>query len=181
MKSHSFSSEGIVLAKKNYGEADKILWIYSKNYGRISVIAKGLRRVKSRKRGHVEVFNLIKFQAAGGRGLDILTEAEVIDSFKEIRKSLKKISLAYYFAEVVGRITHEREQNIELFNLVLSTLEKLKTAKLLKKLRLDFINSLLVLLGYWPLNQELINPDAKLEEVIERQIFSVRVGKMMIQ
>lgn len=181
MKLHSYSSEGIVLARRNYGEADRILSVYTKNHGRISLIAKGIRRPKSRKRGHLEIFSYIRFQAATGRGLDLMTEAEVIDDFKEIRKNLKKVSLAYYFCEVVGKITHEGEVNERLFDLILENLEKLKSETELKKLRLDFILRLLILLGYWPTGKPLLDIDNKLEEVIERQINSVRVGKMMLK
>lgn len=179
MKPRNYTSEGIVLARKNYGEADRILSVYSKNYGRISLMAKGTRRPKSRKRGHIEVFNYIKFQAALGRGMDIMTEAEIIDDFAEVRKSLKKISLAYYLSEVVGRISHEGEPNNELFNLILATFTKLKTTKALKRLRTDFVRNILVLQGFWPENLALPNPDEVLEEVIERQVFSVRVGKQL--
>ena len=181
MKPHGYSSEGIVLSRRNYGEADRILSIYSKAHGRISLMAKGVRRPSSRKRGHIEVFNLVKFQAISGHGIDLMTEAEVVDNFKEIRLTLKKISLAYYFAEVVGRITHEGESSYEIYNLILETLEKLKSTKGLKKLRLDFVSKLLVTMGYWPENQKLENPDEKLEEVVERQISSVRVGKIMLK
>jgi len=181
MKLHSYSSEGIVLARRNYGEADRILSVYTKNHGRISLIAKGIRRPKSRKRGHLEIFSYIRFQAATGRGLDLMTEAEVIDDFKEIRKNLKKVSLAYYFCEVVGKITHEGETNERLFDLILENLEKLKSETELKKLRLDFILRLLILLGYWPAEKQLLDIDNKLEEVIERQINSVRVGRMMLK
>ena len=180
MKPHSYTSEGIVLGRRDFGEADRILILYTKNFGRISLIAKGVRRPKSKKRGHLEVFNLVKFQAITGHGIDMMTEAEVIDDFKDIRKSLKKISLAYYFSEVIGRITHEQESNIELFHLILNYLSSLKTATELKKLREDFIGEILVLLGYWPADKKLSDPDEKLEEVIERQIYSVRVGKRML-
>lgn len=181
MKPHSYTSEGIVLGRRDFGEADRILILYTKNFGRVSLIAKGVRRPKSRKRGHIEVFNLVKFQAVTGRGIDLMTEAEVVDDFKEIRKSLKKVSLAYYFSEVIGRITHEQEANVELFNLILGYLDELKTAKELRKLREDFLNELLVLMGYWPSGRKLEDPDEKLEEVIERQIYSKRVGKRMVE
>ncbi|HJY98105.1 MAG TPA: DNA repair protein RecO [Patescibacteria group bacterium] len=181
MKPRSYSSEGIVLARRNFGEADRILVIFTKNTGRLSLIAKGVRRPKSRKRGHIEVFNQVAFQASSGKGIDIMTEAEVIDDFSEIRKSLKKVSLAYYLAEVVGRITHDNEANSELYDLILETYEKLKTAKRLRILRLNFISDLLTLTGFWPKGRPIPDPDTKLEEVIERQIASERVGKRMIQ
>lgn len=181
MKPKSYSSEGIVLARKNFGEADRILSIYTKKFGRVSLIAKGTRRPKSKKRGHIEVFNHIKFQAVVGHGIDLMTEAEVIDDFSEVRSSLKKISLAYYLSEIVGRTTHEGEANDELFDLILLALTKLKSTKSLRKLRLDFIVDLLVILGFWPEGKNLPDPDVKLEEVIERQIASLRVGKRMLQ
>jgi DNA repair protein RecO (recombination protein O) len=181
MKPRGYTSEGIVLTRRNFGEADRILVLYTKNFGRISLLAKGIRRPKSKKRGHVEVFNKIKFQAVSGRSLDLITEAEVVEDFSEIRTSLKKISLAYYLMEVIGRITHEGEENIEVYNLLLDTLQKLKSTKMLKKLRLEFVTDLLIKLGYWPAGQKLSAPDEKLEEVTERQIYSERVGKRMVE
>jgi DNA repair protein RecO (recombination protein O) len=181
MKPRAYTSEGIILARRNFGEADRILVLYTKNFGKISLLAKGIRRPKSKKRGHVEMFNKINFQAVIGHGLDLVTEAEVIEDFEEIRGSLKKISLAYYLMEVVGRITHEGEENVKVYDLLLDTLQKLKSAKMLKKLRLSFITDLLITLGYWPSDKTLFSPDEKLEEVIERAIYSERVGKRMIQ
>lgn len=173
----SFNDEGIILARRNYSEADRILVVFSKNHGRISVLAKGIRKMGSRKRGHLEIFNHIKFQAVKGRGLDLITEAEIIENFSSIRESLRKVSLAYYFMEVVGRTTHGEEPHRELFDFILDYLNKLKTETKLKKLRLDFIVELLITLGFWPRSQTLINPEGKLEEVIERKLNSERVGK----
>ncbi len=180
MKPRSYTSEGIVLGRKNYGEADRILSVYSKDHGRISLIAKGIRRPKSRKRGHLEIFSLLNFQAIKGHGIDMIIEADITDDFKEIRKSLPKVSLAYYFMEVVGKITHENEKNRELFDLILESLNGLKGGSKLKQLRFNFIQRLLTIMGYWPEGQELTDPDTVLEEVIERQISSVRVGKRML-
>lgn len=180
MKPRSYTSEGIVIARRNFGEADRILSVFTRDHGKVSLIAMGVRRPKSRKRGHVEVFNHLRFQSTIGRGIDLMTEAEVIDDFKEIRLSLKKISLAYYITEVIGRITHDQEVNIDLFNLIFDTFTKLKKSTKLKEVRLDFLLKLLVVTGYWPTGISLPNPDKKLEEVIERQIYSERVGKIVL-
>ena len=181
MKPRSYTSQGVILARRNFGEADRILVIYSKDFGRISLIAKGIRRPKSKKRGHVEIFSLVNFQAVSGHGMDTMTEAELVDDFKEVRKSLNKISLAYYFAEVIERITHEGEPNTELFDLIIEFLKKLKKTNSLRILRLDFILNLLTLMGYWPKGKEMRDPDETLEGIIERQVFSKRVGKRMVE
>lgn len=180
MRPHTFGSEGIVLGRRNYGEADRILSVYSKDQGRISLMAKGIRRPKSKKRGHVEIFSYIKFQALNGRGLDLMTEADIVLDFKKIRLSLKKVSLAYYFMEVVGKITHEGEANLELFNLLLNSLKQLEETSNLKDLRMGFVLKLLTLMGYWPENKIMGDPDKSLEEVIERKLSSARVGKRML-
>lgn len=181
MTSHSYTSCGIVLGRKNYAEADRILSIYSKDCGKLFVIAKGVRKPSSRKRGHIEIFSLINFQAVKGKGLDIVTEVEIVDDFKEIRRDLSKVSLAYYFAEVVGKITHENEKNQRLFGLMIDYLDNLKHGFGLKEMRIKFVTDVLVLMGYWPQNKKIDNPDLVLEEVVERQISSIRVGKRMLQ
>ena len=175
-----YSSEGIVLARRNYSEADRILVIYSKNYGKISLIAKGVRRLNSRKRGHLEVFSHIKFSAAKGKNLDILTEAEIIDFFPKVREDLKKVAVAYYLMEVVGRTTRDDEPNTEVFSIILEYLKRLKKEGKLRKLRLDFILKILTDLGFWPKGKIMDNPDKVLEEVVEREMTSVRVGKKLL-
>lgn len=177
----SFSSEGFVLARRDFGEADRIIDVYSKEKGKISLIAKGVRRPKSRKRGHLEIFSKVKFQAASGRGMDIMTEVETIDDYGAVRKSMKKISLAYYFMEVAGKITHEGGESAGVYYLLSDSMEELKSALKLKALRIDFVVKLLKLLGFWPKDKDLPFPDEKLEEVLERQIYSKRVGKEMLK
>ncbi|MBI2103668.1 DNA repair protein RecO [Candidatus Woesebacteria bacterium] len=181
MRPRSYSSEGIVLARRNFGEADRIIVIFSKNFGKVSFIAKGVRRPKSKKRGHLEVFSHLKFQAASGKGLDILTEAEIVDNFSAIRKNLKKVAVAYFLMEAVGRTTHENESHSEVFDLTIEYLNKLKTAKSLKKLRLDFILRLLTVLGFWPKDKPMLDPDSQLENIIERKLSSIRVGKKVLE
>lgn len=181
MRPRTYSDEGIVLARRSYGEADRILSVYCKNHGRVSLMAKGVRRTTSRKRGHLEVFSQIRFQAFHGKGLDLISEAEIIDNFSEVRKNLKKVALAYYFMEVVGRTTHEGQPHPELYSNVLKNLRMLKTEIKLKKLRLDFVLILLTVLGFWPRGRTLADPDAKLEEVTERNLSTVRVGKRMLK
>lgn len=178
---HSYTSEGFVLSRRNFGEADRIINIYSKDRGKVSLVAKGVRRPKSRKRGHLEIFGRVRFQAVNTKGMGIVTEVETIDDYSDIRKSIKKISLAYYFMEVTDKITHEGEDSSGIYFLLSDFMNELKTAKKLKTLRTDFVVKLLKQLGFWPKDKDLPFPDEKLEEVMERQIGSIRVGKRMLE
>ncbi len=177
----TYSSEGFVIARRKFSEADRIIILFTKDLGKISLIAKGVRKLTSRKRGGLEVFNHIKFSAVSTKSLDILTEVQVVNPLDEIRSDLKKISLAYYFCEVIGRITRDEETHRKLFEILGDYFEKLKTSKKLKTLRLDFIHEVLVNIGFWPNDRKMQNPDLILENIIERKMNSFRVGKKMLQ
>ncbi len=176
----SYSTEGVVLSRRNYGEADRILTIYSKHFGKLRLLAKGVRKPKSRKRGHVEVFSLIKFSASKGHGLDLITEAELIESYDPIRKDLRKIAVAYYLCEVLNSTTREEESHEELFEKLLHNLNLLVEGNNLRAMREKFVFEVLVGLGFWPREKELLNPDYVLEEIIERKMNSSRVGKIVL-
>ena len=175
-----YSSEGIVLARRNFSEADRILVVYSKNFGKVSFIAKGVRKPESRKRGSLEVFSRFKFAAARGKNLDLITETEIVDSFPCIRKDLKKVAVAYYIMEVVGRVTSEDEKNEELYSLLTEYLDKLRSPTSLGNLRKNFVRDILTLIGFWPKDKPMENPDYVLEDVVEREMFSARVGKKLL-
>lgn len=181
MKLRTYSSEGVILSRKNYNEADRILVIFSKHFGKLTLLAKGIRKIKSKKRGHLEIFSKIKFSATKGHGFDIMTEAETINDFAGVRTNLNKISLGYYFCEVVNKITHEDGRASTVYSLLSAALEELGKQLELKKLRLKFIYDLLIEMGYWPIGKKLIDADIVLGDVLERKINSVRVGKAMLQ
>jgi DNA repair protein RecO (recombination protein O) len=180
MMPRNYSSSAIVLARRNYGEADRIVILLSKDYGKLALLAKGVRRPKSKKRASLEVFSLINFAAVRTKSLDIIIEAELVDSFALIRKDLKRASLAYYFVEVVGRIVQEEQRQEQVYHLLLDYLSKLKTQKNLKSFRLEFVNRLLVAVGFWPKSKKMQEADLVLESVLEREVNSKRVGKQII-
>lgn len=181
MLTRTYRGEGIVLAKKNYGEADKIIVIYCKEFGKISFIAKGVRKPTSRKRASIEVFNHIRFSAAKGKGLDMITEAEALYSFDAIRKRLPKVAVAYYFMEVVGRLTQDGEKNEEFFTHLLDSLHKLSSESSLTIQREVFVKETLAILGFWPRQRVLEGIDAFLETIVERKINSIGVGKKILR
>lgn len=181
MKQHSYKTQGIVLARRNFGEADRILILYTRDFGRVSLLAKGVRKPGSRKRGHIEVFSQISFSAAKTYGIDIMTEAETVDSFEEIRTNLNKVSLAYYFCEAIGKTTHEGEENMELYERLIYYFSRLKHDSKLKTLRNDFVHDLVTMLGFLPKGKKIDDIFDFFEEVTERSLSSERVGKKMLE
>lgn len=180
MRPRRYSSEAIVLSRRNFSEADRIITLISKHYGKLVCLAKGVRKPKSRKRGSIEVFSKIKFSAARGKVFDIVTEVEMLQFYKDIRDDLKKVTLAYYFLEVVNRIIQQEEKNGEIFNLLNNYLEELKSASKLRKLKDEFTKEILVLSGFWPEDKKISDSAKTLEYVLERRISSARVGKKVL-
>lgn len=175
----NLSSEAIVLYTKSFSEADKLITVYSKNFGKLTLIAKGVKKLKSRKRGSLEPFSIIKFSAIKVHGMPIMTEAEVLDNLSEFRTSLQKVSVAYFFVEVVYRSTQDEEPHIQIFDLLRKSLNRLKSEDKLKNLRREFSVELGEILGFIPEGQFVPNVDEMIEAIIERKLGSVRVGKRL--
>lgn len=181
MKLRHYSSEGIVLARRNHSEADRLLTVFSKDHGKLILLAKGVRYPKSRKRGHIEIFSHIRFSTSHGHAWDIVTEVESINTFAGSRKDLKKITLGYYLVDVINKLTHEDEESTDLYQLTLETLLELQDTMALKTLRKNFVYKALVLLGFWPPEKEMPDPDSVLDEVLEKKVNTVRVGKKLLE
>lgn len=177
----SYRATGVILGKKDYSEADKIVCIFTKELGKVFVMAKSARLPKSRKRGSLETFNTISFSASKSKGFDYLSEVEILDSRVKVKKDLKRIAVAYFLIEVVSRLTREDEPNARVYTLLENSLDDLATTSATKKVKQKFISDILIELGFWPSGKKLINPELLLEEVAERQFSSARVGKQILR
>ncbi len=143
----TFKTEGIILKRVNYGEADRILTIYTKNYGKIKAIAKGVRKINSRKAGSLELFNHALIFLVQGRNLSLITEVQTVNLFKLWRKNLTKVGVAYYFCELVDKLTPEEQENRAVFELLKDYLEKINKVNLSTAVR-NFEEELLHELGF---------------------------------
>lgn len=142
-------TQGVVLSCKNFGEADRILKIYTKDFGKISCLAKGVRRPRSKKGGHLETGNWCKVFIAKGKNLDLLTEVELKKAFGIEDFKVEKANKIYHILELVDSLTQENHKNEELFILLIRYLAKIETEK-----DFDFVSSvfkvkLLTLLGFF--------------------------------
>ncbi len=90
-----YRTEAVVLKRSDFGEADRLLTLYTPRLGKCRVLAKGVRRLTSRKAGHLELFTHAQLLVAKARSLDIVTQAETIDAYANLRKDLLRASRAY--------------------------------------------------------------------------------------
>src|SRR5687768_2124065 len=91
-----YRTEAVILRRSDFGEADRLLTLFTARYGKRRVIAKGARKTTSRRAGHIELFNRVELQLATGRNLDIVTDAQIVDPYKQLHEDLPRLSHAYY-------------------------------------------------------------------------------------
>lgn len=175
----SYKTEGIVLKRINIGEADKILSVFTKHYGKLRLIAKGIRKTKSRKAGGLEPFNQVQLQIAKGRNLDLITETQIINSHQSWRKNLLSVTVAYYFCELVDKLTADNQAHPAVYNLLRLSINQIKEAKLTILVR-NFEERLLDELGFGipeDIRRQKGSLKTYIEEITERQINSPKLVK----
>lgn len=121
-----FKTEGIILKRRDFGEADRILTVFTLQKGKISVLAKGVRRITSRRAGNVELLNRVLMYLYQAKGMPILTEAESLQTFQKIKSDLTLSTYAYHIIELVDRLTAENQENRILYEHLLEILKRLE-------------------------------------------------------
>jgi len=122
----SLTAEAIVLRHSDYGEADRIVTLFTRERGKLRAIVKGARKIASRKAGHLEPFTRLKIQLATGHDLYIVTQAETIDAYTILREDLTRTSYAAYAIELLDRFMPDDEAaSPSIFNLLAETLSRL--------------------------------------------------------
>jgi DNA repair protein RecO (recombination protein O) len=112
-------TEAVVLRSMRYGEADRILHLYTPARGRIGAIAKGVRRARSRFGGRLEPFFRIHAELHEGRGeLLTVTGAQTVDAYPRLRGDARALDAAARACDAVGRLFETNEPHPGVFNLL---------------------------------------------------------------
>jgi len=125
----TFKEEGIVIRKKDFGEADKILTIYTRGRGRITAFAPGARKVTSRKTSATELFTHGYYFFHQGKNMDVITEWEILNTFYQLREDLNKAALSFYMAELLNSLLVDGQPHYPTYRLFLESMSLLARAK----------------------------------------------------
>lgn len=146
-----YKTKGIILKTHKLGEADRIITILTNNYGKVGTVAKGIRKTKSKFGSRLEPFTHVDLVLYKGRNLDIVTQAEIIDSFVLIREDFDRITYASAMLDLVNKVAVEGERDMPLYNLLLKSLSVLSQSKKnLRLLLIAFDVKLMAISGYMP-------------------------------
>ncbi len=125
-----YAAEGLVLRRRPIGEADALFSVLTASHGRFVAVARGIRKPRSRMRGHLEPFTYSRFLLARGRTFDVFTQVETVRSFPELQRDLVRQAAAMYVAELLERMIPEREPAAEPLELALEVFASLDRGEL---------------------------------------------------
>jgi recombinational DNA repair protein (RecF pathway) len=132
----SFKTEGIIIKRRDYGEADRILTVMTREYGKLKINAKGVRKITSRRSAHIELLNYSILHLYKAHSMAVLTEVKMLEDFSPIKENFDKVGLAYHLCELVDGLCPENQENRNVYFLLQKTLFELSRKK-------EMINSFL--------------------------------------
>lgn len=174
-----YRTDAIVLRRRDLGEADRILTIFTERHGKLRVVAKGVRKTRSRLAGHLEPFAKTSLMLAQGRNLDIVTQAQLLEPYLRMRQDESRIAYAGYFADLLDALTVEAQEHEAAYDALADALRLLDqeldpypTARL-------YEIRLLGLLGYRPELWQCVSCGRELEPVVNA--FSPSAGGVLCE
>lgn len=182
--SRVYKTEGIILKRKNIGEADRMLTVFTREYGKIRVIAKGIRKISSRRAPHLEPFTRVAMVVYRGKTLDSVSEVQPLAIYEDIRHDLERVSIAYYLCELVESLLAEKQEHAEVFLMFSQALSELGESRAGEMYRMSkaFTLALLWELGFLPRTQSL-NGEALqdfIETITERKLKSTHFARQLL-
>lgn len=169
---HFLKDRGFILKRVNFGDSDRYITIFTKNHGKIEVMARGVRKIKSRRASSMELLNLIEFQSVRSRKNYVLTEVALINSFEHLKKELKHIEKVFSICELIEAALPKEQRHPDVFDLIERAAYKIVENE---KNVLYFQAKLLTILGFWNQKYAFKNGghlDQYTEQIIERKLKS---------
>ena len=176
-RERTYRTEAIVLRRSNFGEADRLLTLFSRDFGKIRAIAKGARKPQARKAGHVELFMRTDFLVAKGKSIDIITQAELVEPYAQLRKDLVRTTYAAYAAELIDSLSAEADRDLNKYNLLANALGWMDYLEDLLLVARYYEMRLLSFSGLQPQLFRCLHCGRQIEE--EDQFFSSELGGLL--
>jgi DNA repair protein RecO (recombination protein O) len=176
-RDRTYRSEAIILRRFDFGEADRMLTLYSREFGKIKALAKGARKPQTRKTGHVELFMRTNFMFARGRNIDIITQAELVEAYPALREDLVRTTYAAYAAELLDGLTAEADRDLRKYNLLSDALGWIAQSDNLLLAARFYELKVLSLAGYQPQLFKCVSGGEPIEE--QDQFYSAELGGLL--
>ncbi len=144
-----YRTQGFIIKQTDRGEANQLFTIYTEDFGKLEILGKAVRKIKSKLRGGAQPFYLSETEFIQGKTHKTLTDAIVINNFKNLRKDLDKLAVAYQIVGALDSLVKGQEPDKEIWDLLNGTFEKLNNENS-EIIYYYFLWNLFSILGYQP-------------------------------
>ncbi len=184
-----YRTQGFIFKKEDKGEADQLFSVYTKDFGKLEILGKAIRKISSKLRSGAEIFYLSEIEFIQGKVHKTLTDAIPIEKFTNLRKDLKRLVVAYKISETLDNLVKGQEPDKNIWQLLNETFHRLNNWKIENSLKIEncklkivyfhFLWNLLSILGYQP---ELYNCALCQKKLIpEKLYFNPKEGGVICQ
>ncbi len=153
MRNRSSATEAIVLKRSNVGESDRIVTLLTPEQGKVTCIAKGVRKLTSSQRAYLEPGNLVTVYLVETSSMPILTQTKLLSDFSNAKKDLQRLKQLTQVLEIVDKLFPEGVEEIELFQTFITILKQLSQPKVHFLQIQEELSQVLVQMGYQPLSE----------------------------
>lgn len=174
----NIKTEAIVLSEKEFGENDKIFSLYTKEFGKIEVLGKSIRKLKAKLRYGLQVLNYISLEFVKGKNFNIATDALLKDFFGEVKKDSLLFRKTLYICFILDKLLVGEEKDRRVWQLLTDTLFSIKKGET-KIITRYFEWVLLSFLGFEPELYYCVNCQEKIKG--GRIFFSAKRGGVLCQ
>jgi DNA repair protein RecO (recombination protein O) len=120
-----YKTRALLLKEEARGEGDVLLTFFSEDFGKLEILARSLRKIKSKLRADLELFSLIQLEYIQGRHYKTLTDAEKIKSCQGLKKSPAKLIIAFHISRTIDSLVENQEEDERIWQLLLETFRRL--------------------------------------------------------
>lgn len=177
MQERVYKTQAVVLRRYDFGETGRQLVIYTPCMGKLSAIAKGVKRPTSKLAGHLEPLCLSSIVAARGRNLDTITQASTVESFVHARTDPEKTVYAMLVAELLDKLTLEGEGSRQIWTLFTNSLRRIDAGEPVWPVVIFFWIRIMALTGYLPELQRCVECGGALDP--DNLFFSPQAGGVL--
>lgn len=154
-----YKTQGIVVGREDVADSDRMFSIFSKDFGRVEVAGKAIRKINSKLKGGIDLLYLADIEFVQGKHRKTLTDAFSLEKFKNISESPEKFMIASRICGIVDEFIGGQEPDEQIFNLLNETLDKLNVYPARQLVYYYFFWNFVSFLGYAP-DLSKIAPDA---------------------
>jgi len=181
MQYETQKTKAVVLREVPVGEADKFFELFSENFGKIIVLGKGIRKIKAKLKGGLQIPNFISLEFVKGRNFYIATEAKPLEEFKENWSSLKKYRASLYICWLLSKTLQPEERDEKIWELLIDSLFIIKNDIFYLPLAIRFFEwNLISFLGFTPELYRCSSCQARLQPR-NKFYFSARQGGVICE